>query len=852
MEKKLLVLLIALCLLFNELLTAYAGEWETMPMITQKMRDDGLAGGEGGQWEQAIAVDSIDGSVVVSGTDVGGLFISTDGGKQFYSANIGFYARGTSGVTIDPNNNSRILAVGANPHESIANGIYLSKDKGQTWSHTLKRTVSGKRDFREQVVFDKSSYDEKIGGSKIAYWTSNSFSEDSTGRLFKSTDGGETWFEIPNSAAYGKSNIKVHPTKGYVYITNEKGFFKSTDGGVSFTQKVQGEVGGMDVIITEPDYVYINKTDGVYVSTDSAETFTKKGNAGFPAGGHARYLKVSPADKNRMLICSDTPDWFKKIYRTTDGGERWVESTIDKTTNNFLPYNNRQSMFAWHPTDPNIVWSFGGDWTTKSTDGGAVFKWNHNGNTGIMIGGHFSFNIFEPDILYFGSQDYNGALTTNGGYTWKYINFSQRNSAGHCYGGYAADANTMFVGVAGHWEQPRRLKITRDQGVTIEDTGLDYNGLDYANGCPTDPNVFFASDLRSADKGYTWSRMTDCKAVVTYNPIGDKELYGINESSVVKSTDKGETWSIVAKFPTGVRDIAYDHVNNRIYAATFGHRLFKWEADTITEITSNIPNNQYDARHILTVAVDPVSPNIVYAGGPGNRYINDTSVVRSTDGGNTWEVLTRNLRNSVTTGNGAGYEAISIRVHPKTRELYVATGCFGWAKIKAPSDEKASADIEKTEDIKDKLNEAVVLFLGKAKALVKNKETRIDASNAEVVPLVQDGRTLVPVRFISESLGADVEWDGNSSCVTVKMGQRTINMILGKKVIIVNNEEKTLDVPAQTISGRTMIPLRAMAEALDKKVFWDDRGLIIISDIENIINKDQDEELMSQLLQLFD
>ena len=84
------------------------------------------------------------------------------------------------------------------------------------------------------------------------------------------------------------------------------------------------------------------------------------------------------------------------------------------------------------------------------------------------------------------------------------------------------------------------------------------------------------------------------------------------------------------------------------------------------------------------------------------------------------------------------------------------------------------------------------------------------------------------------------------------MGQRTINMILGKKVIIVNNEEKTLDVPAQTISGRTMIPLRAMAEALDKKVFWDDRGLIIISDIENIINKDQDEELMSQLLQLFD
>ena len=153
------------------------------------------------------------------------------------------------------------------------------------------------------------------------------------------------------------------------------------------------------------------------------------------------------------------------------------------------------------------------------------------------------------------------------------------------------------------------------------------------------------------------------------------------------------------------------------------------------------------------------------------------------------------------------------------------------------------------EDFLEKFKESVILYLGESKALVNNKETSIDSNNPEVVPFAQDGRTLVPVRFISESLGADVDWDASTSTVTVKMGQKTIKMVLGNKAYTIDGEEKTLDVPAQTISGRTVIPLRAIVEALGKKVFWDDRGLIIISDIENIISRDKDELLILQLIQ---
>lgn len=148
------------------------------------------------------------------------------------------------------------------------------------------------------------------------------------------------------------------------------------------------------------------------------------------------------------------------------------------------------------------------------------------------------------------------------------------------------------------------------------------------------------------------------------------------------------------------------------------------------------------------------------------------------------------------------------------------------------------------------LEEAVVLLLGESKALVKNNQTSIDVNNADVVPFVQDGRTLVPVRFISESLGADVDWEASTSTITVNLDGKTIKMVLGSTIYTVNGEQQILDISAQTVNDRTMIPLRAMAEALGKKVFWDDRGLIIISDVQEILNKDQDEALIVQVLQL--
>lgn len=89
-------------------------------------------------------------------------------------------------------------------------------------------------------------------------------------------------------------------------------------------------------------------------------------------------------------------------------------------------------------------------------------------------------------------------------------------------------------------------------------------------------------------------------------------------------------------------------------------------------------------------------------------------------------------------------------------------------------------------------------------------------------PVIVDGRTLVPVRGVFEALGAEVEWIGETSQVVVTAGETTITLTLDSEEYYVNGEVKTLDVPAQLMNDRTMVPLRAISESLGCNVDWND------------------------------
>ena len=87
-------------------------------------------------------------------------------------------------------------------------------------------------------------------------------------------------------------------------------------------------------------------------------------------------------------------------------------------------------------------------------------------------------------------------------------------------------------------------------------------------------------------------------------------------------------------------------------------------------------------------------------------------------------------------------------------------------------------------------------------------------------PIVRNGRTLIPVRAISEYLGANVSWNEQNQVATITKGRTSIEICIGQAIAYINGVEYTLDVPAEKINNRTMVPLRFIAEAFNLDVEW--------------------------------
>lgn len=93
--------------------------------------------------------------------------------------------------------------------------------------------------------------------------------------------------------------------------------------------------------------------------------------------------------------------------------------------------------------------------------------------------------------------------------------------------------------------------------------------------------------------------------------------------------------------------------------------------------------------------------------------------------------------------------------------------------------------------------------------------------NFEVAPVIENGRTMVPVRAIFEAMGAEVGWNAASQVVTAGKGAITVTMPIGSTTPQVNGTTNTLDVPAKITADRTLAPLRFVGEAFGGRVSWD-------------------------------
>lgn len=143
------------------------------------------------------------------------------------------------------------------------------------------------------------------------------------------------------------------------------------------------------------------------------------------------------------------------------------------------------------------------------------------------------------------------------------------------------------------------------------------------------------------------------------------------------------------------------------------------------------------------------------------------------------------------------------------RKKYIATLAAAtiWLAVIIPAGTKAAAAGNPGQSVQ------VQMQVGQTMAQVNGQEVSL-----AVPPVIQEGTTLVPLRFVAEALGGEVGWDEASRSITVTRGRTTVQMTADQPTARVNGAAAILAVPPQIVSGTTLVPLRFIAEALGFKV----------------------------------
>lgn len=152
-----------------------------------------------------------------------------------------------------------------------------------------------------------------------------------------------------------------------------------------------------------------------------------------------------------------------------------------------------------------------------------------------------------------------------------------------------------------------------------------------------------------------------------------------------------------------------------------------------------------------------------------------------------------------------------------TKEGYIFVGWYSDSKLTKPFDFSAELTANSTLYAKWKENNEIILTIGSRKISVFGREIQND-----VAPKIVNDRTMLPIRIVAESLGGTVTWNGELQRVTIQKGADVILITIGADTAYVNGTAVKLDAAAFVENGRTYLPLRFVSETLGAQVVWNE------------------------------
>ncbi len=589
----------------------------------------------------AVAVDPNNSNVWYVGAPAGGIWKSTNAGSTWVSLFDDFLQTGVSGIAVDPNDSNTIyISTGDDDAaDSYSIGAFKSTDGGATWNITGLVPEEGDVDFlMNEITIDPTN-------SNII-WAGTSRG------LQKSEDAGATWTVVRTGNI---ADFKLKPGDPQtVYAVNNLQFFVSTDGGSNFTQTTSGlptSSGRLAIGVSaaNPELVYVVSANtnnfsyqGLYKSTDSGVSFTETANnEDIFESSQAWFdlaIEVNPADEDEVYI------GVLNIWRSSDGGDTFTQ--LNQWFNQTPSYSHADIHTLKFFNGSLFCGSDGGIY--MSDDRGATFT---DYTAGIAISQFYRISVAksDPSKMAGGLQDNSGFIRNNG--MWNVYTGGDGMD-------YEIDpTNSNFV--YGFLQFGGRLFISNNSGQAVGivgDPGVSGNWI-----TPLAVNsvgeVFSGFDRLYRLNGNVWEALAAVGGAnideIVIDPSNDDIMYMIENETIFRSTDRGNTFSFLTSFESDISDVAVNSLDGNILYVTTSNRVgidlsrqqslrgvFKLTINgntgNIENITGNIPTDQaffaiaHQGRH---------SDNPVYVG-------TNLGVYRIDDTLTEWEVYDTGLPTS--------------------------------------------------------------------------------------------------------------------------------------------------------------------------------------------------------------
>ncbi len=161
-------------------------------------------------------------------------------------------------------------------------------------------------------------------------------------------------------------------------------------------------------------------------------------------------------------------------------------------------------------------------------------------------------------------------------------------------------------------------------------------------------------------------------------------------------------------------------------------------------------------------------------------------------------------------------ELLNARINtPESKEVYEPENLYSSELLEEPVDEKIDVFIQIDNFL------YIISYNGER-----------ELKEMDLAPFIEEYRTMVPIRFIAEGLGADIGWNGEEKKVIIDYKDKEIDFYIGNKSYTITSngatETKQLDIAPEIVNGRTVIPLRAAAEAMGAKLTWNSDILMVV------------------------